>query len=110
MRFLADDFDFSSEEPDVWDGLHIGRANHRGVMETPISRAALDNDWPVYVEAVNERLENGCRVYGDSSFDRDPYSLISEIQDELKDVAGWSFILWKRLETLRAKLAAVKTA
>jgi len=52
------------------------------------------------------------RSMGDSMSDnldhlpdtRDPADLLSEIEEELLDVCGWSFVLWCRLHRLRVIL------
>lgn len=60
--------------------------------------------WPAFVASVRARLELGRSTYGDESFGRDPAALLSEVAEELLDVAGWSFILWARVQVLAAKL------
>lgn len=69
----------------------------------PISAAALQL-WPAFVAAVSGRLEAGAREYGDHSFRRPAGELVREIEQELLDVAGWSFILWARLGALKGRL------
>ena len=53
---------------------------------------------------VEKRLEKGAREYGDSSMERDTDDLLVEIQEELADVTGWSFILWRKIELLRYRV------
>ncbi len=60
--------------------------------------------WPAFSARVRERLEAGRTEYGDTSFERPPGELLEEIQQELCDVCGWSFILFERLERLRRRL------
>lgn len=74
------------------------------MTNTPKSDAAM-KQWPVFTEAVYSRLDNGCREYGDSSFERPVADLITEVQQELEDVCGWSFIWWARFEEVRRKMA-----
>lgn len=62
--------------------------------------------YPTFATAVRHRLDAGARVYGDRSFSAEPAELIREVQAELLDVCGWSFVLWTRLEAMRADLAA----
>ena len=57
--------------------------------------------WPAFVEATSARLEAGRRDYGDRSFSRPPEELAREVEEELFDVAAWSFILWTRIRTIR---------
>ncbi len=51
-----------------------------------------------------ERLEQGRHVYEDRSFSADPAELLAELQQEALDLAGWGFVLWSRLEAMRAAL------
>ncbi len=57
-----------------------------------------------FVDAVAERLEQASVIYGDRSFSRDPAKLLREIEEELLDVCGWSFILWCRIRRLRERM------
>lgn len=61
------------------------------------------SDWPAFVERAGRRLADGRRTYGDRSFSRAPRELVREIEEELLDVAAWSFILWTRVRALRGK-------
>lgn len=54
-----------------------------------------------FCRKVENRLRDGARVYGDSSLDLPTPKLLTEIQEELEDVAGWSILLWARLERIR---------
>jgi hypothetical protein len=65
----------------------------------------MDN-WPEFAEAVRRRMEKGRKNYGDASFFRPPEELAREVEEELLDVAGWSFILWTRLRALENKISA----
>jgi hypothetical protein len=62
--------------------------------------------WGTFTAAVAARLEQGRAVYGDRSFAREPAALAGEIAEELLDVCAWSFILWTRLDRIRAAVAA----
>ncbi len=61
-------------------------------------------------DRVAARLEKGRETYGDRSFDRPPDELVDEVEEELLDVAGWGFILWCRMESLRARIGARATS
>lgn len=63
----------------------------------PATRAAFAE----FCRRVEARLAQGARVYGDSSLDLPTPRLLNEIQQELEDVAGWSVLLWARLERIR---------
>jgi hypothetical protein len=49
-----------------------------------------------------DRLEVGRIAYGDRSFELPPAALIAELQLEALDLAGWGYILWERLERMKA--------
>jgi hypothetical protein len=68
---------------------------------TPQSDAAIEECWTEFTSKVSRRLDAGRRVYGDSSFERPLKRVVTEIQEELEDVCGWSFILWTRLQNLK---------
>jgi hypothetical protein len=61
-------------------------------------------DFLRFVSEVALRLEAGRESYGDHSFACAPSELLGEIEEELLDVAGWSFILWCRLQALSPRL------
>ena len=58
-----------------------------------------------FAREVRARLDAGRVAYGDASFSRDPAELVGELQQEALDLAGWGFVLWCRLERVRAALA-----
>jgi hypothetical protein len=68
----------------------------------------IDADLARFVERLRVRLEAGARTYGDTSFQRPAVELVDEIQQELEDVAGWSLLLWIRLERLRGRVERVE--
>ena len=74
--------------------------------KAPISLSALENDWPLFVKAVESRLQNGMQVYGDASFSRSILDLSREVEAELLDLVGWGFILWKRHKDLMNLIAS----
>jgi hypothetical protein len=51
-------------------------------------------------------MDAGRDAYGDASFSADPGELAREIREELEDVAGWSFVLWTRIQRLEAAFSA----
>ena len=57
-----------------------------------------------FARAVNARLEAGRASYGDASFSRHPAVLCGEVEQELLDVCGWSYVLWVRMRALREAL------
>lgn len=79
------------------------------MSDTPKSDAAIAR-FEGFTSEVRSRLEAGKRAYGDSSFETPLERMITEIQQELMDVTGWSFILFDRLEELRERLRAVSAS
>jgi hypothetical protein len=75
-----------------------------GQPNTPHSDAALEHHWSEFTSNVSRRLDAGRKVYGDTSFERPLERVVTEIQEELEDVCGWSFILWTRLQNLKQRL------
>ncbi len=63
--------------------------------------ADLLDAWPAFADGVRRRLETTRAVYGDTSFARPPAELFAELQQEALDLAGWGFVLWRRLEAMR---------
>lgn len=59
-----------------------------------------------FTRETRRRLELGRETYGDRSFSADPCVLLSELAQEALDLAGWGYVLWHRVEALRAALAA----
>ncbi len=57
---------------------------------------------------INKRLATGERVYGDASFERPTAELIGEIEEELLDIVGWSYVVWCRLVALKKRVEAEK--
>ena len=60
---------------------------------------------PDFHAKMASRMRVGQREYGDRSFELSPLRLIDEIQQELIDVANWSFVLWQRLEQMRVAIS-----
>jgi hypothetical protein len=58
--------------------------------------------WPGFAAEVRARLEQGRADYGDRSFSADPDELLRELQQEALDLAGWGFVLYRRIEAMRA--------
>lgn len=47
-----------------------------------------------FVQQLRERLEAGAREYGDQSFVRPVAAIVAELEQELVDLPGWTYILW----------------
>lgn len=62
--------------------------------------------WPAFAAEVRARLEQGRADYGDRSFSADPDELLRELQQEALDLAGWGYVLFRRIEAMREALEA----
>ncbi len=58
---------------------------------------------------VAERLDRGEGPYQGRSFSAEPRALIGEIRDELRDVAGWAFVLDGRLARAADALSRLRS-
>ena len=66
----------------------------------PDLATALDR----FMFKVRGRLERGSVDLEDRNLDAELAALLNEIMEELEDVAGWSVLLWHRLDRLRGAL------
>lgn len=69
-------------------------------MTDPTKEGLWKSYWPEFESEMKMRLEQGFKDYGDGSFSRPPRELLAEVEQELMDVVGWSFILWVRIKLL----------
>jgi hypothetical protein len=68
-------------------------ATSKGAPEDPLG------GFPHFIDSVLARLVNGAAEHRDRSFQLPPISLLKEIEEELLDVAGWSYILFHVLRS-----------
>ena len=66
--------------------------------------------FPAFTRAVRSRLDAGREAYGDRSFSADPSVLVAELLQEALDLAGWGFVLFRRLESMRAALSGIASS
>ena len=66
-------------------------------------RKLNEQEADVYFEKLRDRLRVGAECYGDKSFEKTNERLLQEIQEEILDIAGWSYILWTKIERLKSK-------
>lgn len=52
----------------------------------------------VFFTQLLGRLSKGEHKHGDRSFERSPVEILGEMRDEALDLAGWGYILWKRIQ------------
>lgn len=57
-----------------------------------------------FLAALNTKLDQGAKDYGERSFERSERELLEELQAEALDLAGWGYILWEKLERTKSKL------
>lgn len=55
---------------------------------------------------VRERMENGRREYGDKSFGLPLTTILAEAQMEAVDLAGWPYMIWRKLKLEQRALLA----
>ena len=84
---------------DMGAALAMARQSER---PAPASTDPLER-FAEFAADVRERLDDGRTTYGDKSFAAKPEALAREIQHELLDVCGWAFVMWTRLEAIRAE-------
>jgi len=60
-----------------------------------------------FAASLRDRLSKGADEYGNKSFSKHPVVLLDEIEEELLDVANWSFILFKRIRSIKKALKEV---
>ena len=65
------------------------------------------SEFPTFMNHVMERLKKGAHEYGEQSFAKSPMELAEEIDEEIYDINGWSFVLWRRMDRVKAKIAAL---
>ena len=65
---------------------------------------------PEFFSEVQTRMLAGRRAYGDRSFSKDPRELLEEVQQELLDVCGWSYVLYCRVAQMREALRDVESS
>ncbi len=56
-----------------------------------------------FLELLDERLDQGAKEYGDRSFDRSELELLTELQQEALDLAGWSWVLFEKIERMKLR-------
>lgn len=74
----------------------------------PVSDEKLALMLPKYFQLMEKRLRGGADQYGDISFSSDPTKLCEELEQEVLDIAGWSFPLWCRIQDLKLRLKGME--
>ena len=68
----------------------------------------LDADLARFLVRLRTRLAAGAKTYGDASFTRPAAELVDEVMQEAEDIVGWTFLLWLRLDRLRARVEQIR--
>ena len=77
----------------------------------PLAAQLDDAALAAFVDAVRARLAKGAVAYADRPAASRPLAeLVDELQQETLDLAGWGFLLWRRLERLRGAVALASKA
>lgn len=70
----------------------------------------MDNDptwkdeFDSFVAQLYRRLRSGDEEYGDKSWKNPADMNVKEICEELSDVSGWAFQVWRRMQVLKNRL------
>jgi hypothetical protein len=59
------------------------------------------DDYYAFRRALDIKVEDGAVRYGNKSFTLPVLSTLDEIEAEMLDICGWSFILWCRLQGIK---------
>ena len=57
-----------------------------------------------FFQRIRQRLEKGGVEYGGKSFSKPIRELLSEVEEEIVDIAAWSFIGWTRVRNILRRL------
>lgn len=69
----------------------------------------IEQQYPEFCAAIEKRLHVGAVDYGDKSFDLDSPTVMEEIEQEILDINGWSFILWVRSRRVKEALRQLES-
>lgn len=70
----------------------------------------LFDDFGEFASRVEGRLAVGAEEYGNSAERRPPTELADELAEEALDIAGWGFLLYRRIQRLRRRVAELEAA
>ena len=60
-----------------------------------------------FMARIQQRIETAEQTYGDRSLHDTTIHLLSELEEEVLDIAGWGFFLWKRMQVMRDKFKRI---
>ena len=56
-----------------------------------------------FLRDLGEKLKRGQDTYGSSSFQKSDNELLTELQEEAVDLAGWGYVLYAKIEGLKRR-------
>lgn len=65
--------------------------------------------YALFWQRVTARVKAGEKEYGNLSFSLPPLALVEEVQQEVEDICGWAYILWRRLERAKEVVARIES-
>lgn len=74
-------------------------------VRAPATFSEHRGQWEQYVELVRCRMLAAEADYQGRGFDLPSEATIEEIEQELLDVFGWGFLLWRRMQAAKRALA-----
>lgn len=100
------------EMPMLIAGLMTRGAESPSEQTEPPKPTSTDDavgQWPAFADAVRRRLILGKRSYASEPASEKPLGMLcDEVSNEIFDLCGWSFLLYRRVEAMRAKLEAAE--
>lgn len=60
------------------------------------------DDFDEFIRVLTQRMEDGYWTYGDKSLNQPIPKTLGELEQELIDIPGWSYIAWRRIRRIRS--------
>lgn len=80
-----------------------------GDFEWVQEQPAWKDHWPEFETVLKAKLQAGHEEYGDGSFELSLHQLADEVEQEVVDIVGWSFIQWTRIQRLKRMIAKLES-
>ena len=61
------------------------------------------DEMPRFFAAIADRLDRGRTEYGNVA----RADVLAEVMQEIEDICGWSYLLWRRVKKLRERIAEI---
>lgn len=65
------------------------------------------DDFREFIDTLTQRMEDGYWTYGDKSLNQPVPTTLKELEQELIDIPGWSYIAWRRIRQIRRKMETI---